>query len=539
MKTNNTFKIIQPFISILLTSLLFTTMSTKAQVGSSYQISGDMVLFGDAVDFEISLDNKMIVYTADQDTNGTIELYSVNVSNGNVSKLNRQVVSGVGVRDFLISDDSQTVVYVAQNGAGTENIFSVPIGGGDSTRLNTSITGGDISRFVISPDSLRVVFSGSIESEDVIEIFSVPIGGGNQDKLNPSLVRDGNVSSGFRVTNNSQTVVYVADQENNGVLEIFSVPITGGTNTKLNDQFSTNTDVFTFTVSPNSQRVVYGADKEVDGQPNIYSVPITGGAPVKLNAINNDTIDRYEISPDNSRVVYIANSNIYSEPLNGGIVTQLNPLTIANIVQTFSISPDSSHVVYTIFQNFASTIELFKVPLIGGSATKLSPDGFSGISSFAISANSEQVVFLANQGDDIQELYSTPINGGNVAKINTPITNANQSFLFNFQITADSQRVIYKHPILTDEIHELFSAPINGGTQTKLNDDLPFNGDVDSFKISPDGSFVVYQADQDVFDEIELFAHRLIDDNDEDVEQNDDLCVPVKASNGKIALICL
>jgi len=51
-----------------------------------------------------------------------------------------------------------------------------------------------------------------------------------------------------------------------------------------------------------------------------------------------------------------------------------------------------------------------------------------------------------------------------------------------------------------------------GGQTTRLNAELSFGSDVDVFQLSPDDAFVVYRADQNVFDERALFVHRLTAD---------------------------
>ncbi|MGI0025647.1 MAG: FIMAH domain-containing protein, partial [Nitrososphaera sp.] len=58
----------------------------------------------------------------------------------------------------------------------------------------------------------------------------------------------------------------------------------------------------------------------------------------------------------------------------------------------------------------------------------------------------------------------------------------------------------------TDDVHELFSVPLAGGTPTKLNGALVSGGDVFGFQISPDSSRVAYVADQDTDEVSELFS---------------------------------
>ncbi len=68
----------------------------------------------------------------------------------------------------------------------------------------------------------------------------------------------------------------------------------------------------------------------------------------------------------------------------------------------------------------------------------------------------------------------------------------------DFQISPDSQRVVFLADQSIDTVNDLWSAPITGNTvATKLNSQLAAGGDVQAFRISPDSNWVVYGADQD------------------------------------------
>ena len=58
--------------------------------------------------------------------------------------------------------------------------------------------------------------------------------------------------------------------------------------------------------------------------------------------------------------------------------------------------------------------------------------------------------------------------------------------------------------------------------------ELQFNGEIDDFSISLDNMYVVYEGDQDVYDQIELFGVRT---------KEEPICFPIK-SGDKTAIIC-
>ena len=71
--------------------------------------------------------------------------------------------------------------------------------------------------------------------------------------------------------------------------------------------------------------------------------------------------------------------------------------------------------------------------------------------------------------------------------------------VLSYQLSPDGATVVYRADQDTDNVTELYSVPIGGGTTTKLSGPLPPEGDVEpTFLISPDGATVVYHAVQDL-----------------------------------------
>jgi Tol biopolymer transport system component len=116
------------------------------------------------------------------------------------------------------------------------------------------------------------------------------------------------------------------------------------------------------------------------------------------------------------------------------------------------------------------------------------------------------VVYRADQDTDgVFELYSVPIDGGTVTKLNDPLV-AGGNVAASFWIGADSSWVYYQADQETDGVNEVYSVPIDGGTVTKLNDPLVAGGNVPGFDVSADGRWVVYRADQDTNNVWELYS---------------------------------
>mgnify|MGYP000259414930 CR=1 FL=1 len=59
----------------------------------------------------------------------------------------------------------------------------------------------------------------------------------------------------------------------------------------------------------------------------------------------------------------------------------------------------------------------------------------------------------------------------------------------DFAISPTSTHVVFKSDTRVDDVYELYSVPISGGTPTKLNPNIGGGKDVSSFVITPDGEF--------------------------------------------------
>lgn len=234
----------------------------------------------------------------------------------------------------------------------------------------------------------------------------------------------------------------------------------------------------------------------------------------------------FQISDDGGHVVFLStqefSQELFSVPTNEGSVVRLNPdlvdsgdVTILSAVSRpvtpFRISPDSERVVYVADQRSNGLFELFSVPIGGGDAVRISGDlpgggdvGATGSATdFQISSDSQRVVYLADQNVDGQrELFSVPIAGGTAIRLNTELT-ISGSDVVDFLISPDGQQVLYLADQNDDESFELFRVAITGGTAERLNGDL--EGDVEEFQISTDGQHVVYRADQEEIFDVELY----------------------------------
>jgi hypothetical protein len=215
--------------------------------------------------------------------------------------------------------------------------------------------------------------------------------------------------------------------------------------------------------------------------------------------------------------------DLHLVPISGGDAIRLNPdLPPGGFVHDQIFNADSTRVLYLAEQEEAGVIDMYSVPVTGGQVTKLSPSSVSGGGVIAGTlADSGTVAFIAAaDSPDFHELYSIAMAGGPITKLSGELDPGRD--VTSVGITNDGLTVAYVADRESNNVFELFSVPAAGGASTKLNGRLTPGGDVggDDFdsapRISPDGSTVVYVADQESNLFREIYSTALTTDGDAD-----------------------
>ena len=391
--------------------------------------------------FAVSPDSSRVVYRADQDAIGVHELYSVPIGGPASARvnLNGSLVAGGDVIEespsFAISPDGARVVYRAdQQIDGVIELYGVPITGPASSgvKLNgTQVAGGDVANFRISSTSARVVYRADQQTDSVDELFSVPIAGPASSGVQLSGA-EAPVRRGFLISPNGARVVYTAVEQTALVAELFSVPIAGpaSSRVKLNGPLVAGGEVSdTLQISPSGARVVYHADQQTGNVFELYSVPIAGPATsgVKLNATlvaGGDVAESFEISPNGARVVYHADQQtdeafeLFSVPIAGPASSGFKlsgPLVANGEIESFTVSPDSAWAVYAADQEIDGWLMGYRAPLTGpaGSDERIWATAVNVPSDFAILPDSSAIVVRGNSAfvDGIVRLWTYPLAG--------------------------------------------------------------------------------------------------------------------------------
>ena len=190
------------------------------------------------------------------------------------------------------------------------------------------------------------------------------------------------------------------------------------------------------------------------------------------------------------------------------------PLPIGGDVHDFEISADG--IVYGLSgpgrMSPTSPNSTRRGRTAAAESVKVSalPDDGGHIAGFAVSPDNAHVVYNADQDtQDVRELYSAPLDGSAAPiKLSGEMVEGGGLDQYNdgFLFSPDGGRVVYRADQDTDEVNELYSVPVDGSAAAvKLNAELPDGGGTGSYAISPDSQYVVYTANQDSADVFELY----------------------------------
>jgi Tol biopolymer transport system component len=438
-----------------------------------------------------------------------------------------------------ISPDGSRVVFIVRDQnwntatASYSQVLTVPITGGETTELCR-----DNQFFVynagISPDGATVVLQVWDYSQRDYALFSVPITGGTPVRLSPNGHWWGTYWN-YRFTPDGSRVVYQW-ADGGPPVDLYSVPIHGGEQIKLNHDLPPEGRVRSLWMLEDGSAVAYETS-EIDSA--IYIVPTDGGQSTRLTPPAEPgwgTYSNFDVSPDGSLFAYRwreaadAPIDLYLLPISGGTPRRVNPdLIPGGFIHDFFFSYDNTTLVYIAEQEQVGVIDLYSAPVAGGPPVKLSLPTTTGRGVVAGDfPPGGPIAYIASyDSPNFHQLYSVPITGGTTTKLSgelepdRDVTAVSSSY---------NQSVLYVADKDANNIYELYSVPAFGGDSVKLNGPLPAEGDVggDEFRnaprVNPDGSVVFYVADQDRYQITELYVTEIYTDGDADG-------VPAKCDN--------
>ncbi|HEY1016421.1 MAG TPA: hypothetical protein VGE07_27170, partial [Herpetosiphonaceae bacterium] len=449
--------------------------------GTPVRLNRTLPANADIVDFSISPNSAQVLFRGDYVADQQFDLLRVPITGGTPITINDTLVAGGSVLDYAFLPNSSRAVYRADQDANDViELYGADLSGNGVKLSGTLAGGGDVSGFAITRDSSRVVYRADQDTDEVAELYSVQPAGTGRRKVSATLAANGDAAD-FALDSRSIRAVYLADQNTDGKDELFSAQIAAATPgpVTISGSLGNSRDVTDFAIAPNGSRVVFRADRSSEDVFELYSVSITGTNPIKINATfaNTATGDivagGYQIAPNNSRVIYLADAAIegkdelWTAQLGGGGTARVSPsnMTANGDVVEFAIAPDSGRVVYLADQINDEKFELFSARLDGTQRAQLNFTDFTGdVLDFKISNNGQYVVFRQSYFVTGQiSLLSAPITGGApIRTLNGTLNGRGNVAAADgsprpFSIASDDEHVVYLADQIDDEQFELFT----------------------------------------------------------------------------------
>jgi len=485
-------------------------------------------------EYAISPDSQYVVYIVHGITSGSDDLYSVFIRGGEPTRLTLPGFNGRSIKYLEISPDSSRVVYIADADVDDQDeLFSVPIDG-SSPPLRISSIGmidnGDVSDFRISPDAARVIYRADPAADGQFNLYSVPIGGGLRTRINDILAANIGVMN-YWLTPDGQRVAYTTHNEDSLLDQLFFTRSDARDPHRLDSGPVEGMVIWNVVVLPDNSGVVYCAWQESALAADVYRADFyTPPAPPMTQRLTeapdpSSLQGMLQVTPDGQYVVFAANYTVGGvteywrarthPPAGFENVLRLHPALVDQSANMgYWITPNGVGAIFVIQEQGTGKHILYSntiaTPLDDPFQLSHTPTtNNTGVSYlFAITPNSLGVVFTSNV-DDIttDRLYSNWITGGEPISLSPNLVAGGN--VSGFQITPDSQFVIFEADGLTNNQDELFIVPIGGpwtSTQ-RLNSPITnASGDVVSYLISPDGEKVIYIADAVTDEQYELYV---------------------------------
>lgn len=241
----------------------------------------------------VSGDGMKVLYRADQDVDGVIDLYAVHLATPGVAvKVNGTLTEGGNVsRQFALSADGRRAAYIAdQDSLGLNEAYTVDLSGatpGPSVQLNPD-DGFAVWDLKMTPDGRKVVLRTAT--------FALVIG--VVDTANPGnfdLITNGDGGEGYvedyQLTADGSAVIYTyAPSFLNASLWRAPLVAPPYDSTRLVDGSGTNRDVRAgFRISPDGAHVYFRQADDASSVKRLYHVAVANPAAITL--LSSDAMD--------------------------------------------------------------------------------------------------------------------------------------------------------------------------------------------------------------------------------------------------------
>ena len=480
-----------------------------------------------------------VVFMADKDTAGTVELYASFNAGSDIKKLSGLMAFGGNVVDFAVSPFGSHVAYVAdQITDGVYELFVSQVDGSapPAAPVSGAMAGSGIvaktsspnrCSFAWSPDSERIAYRAAQSRTDAIELYTVRPDGAENRKLHADFAA-GRSTTAFSWAPNASRVAYTANQFEISVQELYTSRPDGSDNRRVSGDLTSGGNVDNFLWSPNSAWIAYRADQNTDGQFELFAARPNRVDVVQVSlplTSSGDVRDDFAWAPNSLRLAYrtdyvekvLYRNNklgLYTSKADGtGQIRVSGGIQPADAigVAAFQWAPDSERLSYVADQIRQDQFDLFvttpdtATPLpLKLSQFPVTVDG-GKVAASDWSTDSQRIAFIADQNLPGQaELFSSFRTGiGLPQLVSNP--GIEESGVEDFAWSPDSSLIAFRADLDADAVVELYTAPPSGSVNYRISTVAATGGQIKQYVWEPGGSGLGFIADQDAKGRFELY----------------------------------
>lgn len=559
---------------LILCALQLLFIDVYAQnTGVPFKVSGSTGPFGDVVEgedsFQITEDNR-VVFISDRETNQTFELWASDMTpTSTVKKLSHPISSLSDVLNFELSPDSKVVAYqVAFLGGGNFD-YKLHLAFLDTGEIDLSVNGGNIDFYDFSLEGgYLVTVDNPIEGAGTGQVL------GALDLSESASNRKVNIDQAYYEDvaalkfANDNTVVFIARVGSD--YRLYRLSLETGVRTEISPSSIGAVSKELLEVNASGDTVVFNSISN-----GLQAASVFGDDVDSLNVPGKNCTEVKLLNFRQEREVFVeclvadaANFDVSSNVLR----FELDPNTVSDFITYADDNSDDTLINERIQSwRYSPEAEVFLGTRTAKQSGVGSPDDFAY--AFAISDDGVETVIglelstlgVGNFDSDFSPLGSSvllqdvSLVGGNFGGSRTHQLQVYNTATGTFSLLTETDSSInpfhyvdFYHELSMDPEYFIFSqsdVKSNAKFPRQVNlyrqrysdgEILPLNassiagGNVTSFKMSPDGRFLVYRGDQLSDDRFELFAVEY-----REAKEDDEFCFPIVSASKFSGFVCL
>ena len=485
------------------------------------------LIAGCGLEDEVVFERGLVVYLADQDGDGAVELYVTDFDGVGTVRLSSAAAAGRPVTAFSLSPDQSQVAYLAdENVAGQSDLYLVNIDGSGRVKASGNpVAGGGVLSMAWAPDGNSVSYLAhqhSLASSELYLTFSD--GTGNRRVSGPIIATQAIVEPAW--SPDGAFIAYAVEENGKRfALQVHDLLLGGRNSTVIAAVPPTRGLRSRFEWAPDSTRVAFIADVVTLDHNDLYLAPADGTGEVLVSdgVGPNQDVDEFKWSGDGRFVAYTRYVNgfrlaihahdIFGAPLN--FIQVSGTVQLNGTIGDYVWAPDNNRLAYISVERAPTEPELFLTSPAGPARLVSGDVGTGGqVVGFKWSPNGSRLAYQSKVFGTTLLPINTVVPDGlrDSVQVSGPLVAGGDILLGDYAWSGDSKRITYRAAQETAGVYELYGTPGDHERDwVKVSGTMATGGDVvqGGFQISGQGQYVFYRADQELDGTVALHRGRV------------------------------